>query len=404
MNIIYGFLLSNKNDSHFYLNDMKLLKNEKANNENNFNNAKDKYNDRYYVPNLLNTLYFLIYFLSFNKNEEKDTSNENKNKFIKDIIFVLFNNCIKLFEYINQNKLSKKFLIKVNIPKLEIYTILYTTLTTKNKKNFSIKEFTQYYETKLSEISHNNRPSRLSQNQRSKSISFLDNAIQPVTQGDFKQYHSQTNLNIIMESTETNEIKPETEEEIKYNHKIKEINIKSILKKKNIPMIYYNKLINNKQQDSYTKILTKPKNEFFYKTFIFSLKDTIFHNKNFINLSKSFKAYTKNLILEQSSPIEEGYYLNYPTKVKNFICDEYYRPFLKPDLKFFNRNMLKISHSYISPKKIEKIKNKFDITKIKFINFLPINEEEDENQLFICENIGYRGSILGNFHLAINFP
>ena len=136
MNIIYGFLLSNKNDSHFYLNDMKLLKNEKANNENNFNNAKDKYNDRYYVPNLLNTLYFLIYFLSFNKNEEKDTSNENKNKFIKDIIFVLFNNCIKLFEYINQNKLSKKFLIKVNIPKLEIYTILYTTLTTKNKKIF----------------------------------------------------------------------------------------------------------------------------------------------------------------------------------------------------------------------------------------------------------------------------
>ena len=403
MNIIYGFLLSNKNDSHFYLNDMKLLKNEKANNENNFNNAKDKYNDRYYVPNLLNTLYFLIYFLSFNKNEEKDTSNENKNKFIKDITFVLFNNCIKLFEYINQNKLSKKFLIKVNIPKLEIYTILYTTLTTKNKKNFSIKEFTQYYETKLSEISNNNRPSRLSQNQRSKSISFLDNAIQPVTQGDFKQYHSQTNLNIIMESTETNEIKPETEEEIKYNHKIKEINIKSILKKKNIPMIYYNKLINNKQQDSYTKILTKPKNEFFYKTFIFSLKDTIFHNKNFINLSKSFKAYTKNLILEQSSPIEEGYYLNYPTKVKNFICDEYYRPFLKPDLKFFNRNMLKISHSYISPKKFEKIKNKFDITKIKFINFLPINEQEDENQLFICENIGYRGSILGNFHLKENF-
>ena len=36
-NIIYGFLLSSKNDSNFYLNDMKMLKKERKNSDNNIN-------------------------------------------------------------------------------------------------------------------------------------------------------------------------------------------------------------------------------------------------------------------------------------------------------------------------------------------------------------------------------
>ena len=66
--------------------------------------------------------------------------------------------------------------------------------------------------------------------------------------------------------------------------------------------------------------------------------------------------------------------------VKNFTCDDYYRPFLKPDLKFFNRNLVKISHSYIPQKTFEKISNKFNITKIKFINL----KEIPDNCEFIC--------------------
>ena len=414
MNIIYGFLLSSKNDSNFYLNDIKMIKNEKKERKNSSNNINmNIYNDRIYIPNIINTLYFLIYFLFKKKEEQKEKEpNQNKIKFINALILIWFNNCNKIFEYIHKNKLDKKYLIKITIPKLEIYTILYNYFLSK-KKNNTIEELEKFFNEIL--IANNNNINNINNNSTPKTKGrSMTTAINKETMkkimisNNSRQYHSHMNLNIY--AKDINEIKEETNKnEIVINtSKIinkKDFNIKSLLKKKNIPLIYYNKLINNKQ-DSYTKFLSKPKSEFFWKTFIYALKDTIFHNKNFIYLSKSFKAFTKNLILEQSSKEEDNYFLNYPTKIKNFICDDYYRPFLKPDLKFFDRNLIKISHSYVPGKKFDKILNKFNINKINFINFLPINnsdEDNKDNQTIICENISSRGGILGNIHIKENF-
>ena len=408
MNIIYGFLLSSKNESHFYLNDMKMLKADKKNSENNLNMTL--YNDRIFIPNILNTLFFLIYFLFKKKEEEKEKEpNQNKIKFINDLILIWFNNCYRLFDYIRKNKLIKKFTIKANIPKLEMYTIIYNYFTSKDKKKKTVEDLEKYYENKKYELinNHNNAINKAPKIFGRSMYAKIDKEnIQKYISHDTTQNHGHLNLNIIPK--DNNEIQEKKEWDEINNSEITKIdfNIKSLLKKKNIPMIYYNKLIYNKQ-DSYTKILAKPKTEFFWKTFIYSLKDTIFYSKNFIKLSKSFKAYTKNLILEKSSEEEDAFFLNYPTKVKNFICKDYYRPFLKPDLKFFNRNLVKISHSYVPQKTFEKVANKFNITKIKFINFLPINEQEEEqeenNQSIICENICYRGSILGNIHIKEKF-
>ena len=182
----------------------------------------------------------------------------------------------------------------------------------------------------------------------------------------------------------------------------KRFDLKSIIRHKNIPLIYYKKIIKNKQSRLIKK-LANPKSEFFWKTFIFSLKDMIFYNKNFIKLSKSFNMFSRNYILEKSSPEENKLYLNYPTKMKNFISNEYYRPFLKPAINFFNSDITKISHNFVSTKKFEKIRNKDDFTKISFIKYIPINYERDESQEILCENISYRGSILGKLFLKNYF-
>ena len=119
----------------------------------------------------------------------------------------------------------------------------------------------------------------------------------------------------------------------------------------------------------------------------------IFYSKDFEQLTKSFKMFSRNYTLETSSPEENELHLNYPTKIKNFICDDYYRPFLKPDIKFFNEIIIKLSHNYVSPEKFEKIRNKQYFNKIIFIKYIPINFDNNEQHEIMCENISYRGII-----------
>ena len=303
---------------------------------------------------------------------------------------------------------------------------MYNFFISKVKKNFTLIELEKYYKKNYEIMNNKKEKEKEKENLnslKSKSNTSLYKGISEDVEKNFKIYNSDSKISL-KESTKDNNLKErktlktfsdieplEGNNEIKINE-IKEINsenkiyndernifnVKSHLKNKNIPMIYYNKLINNKN-NSLTKILLNPKVEFFWKTFIFSLKDMIFYNKNFIKLSKSFKAFSQKFHLETSSKEEDSFHLNYPSKIKNFICTDYYRPFLKPDIKFFKRNLIKISHNYISPKIIEKIRKKFDFNKIKFIKFFPINTQQEENQAMLCENISYRGSFLGSMYL-----
>jgi hypothetical protein len=178
--------------------------------------------------------------------------------------------------------------------------------------------------------------------------------------------------------------------------------LKKLIEDINIPIFYYKQLINYNQL-YFTKILANPKVNFLWKIFTYSFRDFIFNDKNFIKVSKCFKIFSKNYILEMSSKEENKYHLNYPTKIKNFICNDYYRPFLKPDMKFFNRSLIKTSHNYIQNKIIEKIKLENKLYDIKFIKFFPINEKEKDLQKFYCENVSYKGSIFGKMYVLDSF-
>ena len=58
---------------------------------------------------------------------------------------------------------------------------------------------------------------------------------------------------------------------------------------------------------------------------------------NFVNIiDTNCLAVYQNIELEKSIPEEENYSLNYPSKLKNFTCADYYKPFLKPMLNFVN--------------------------------------------------------------------
>ena len=178
-------------------------------------------------------------------------------------------------------------------------------------------------------------------------------------------------------------------------------NLKKLIDDINIPVFYYKQLINYNQL-YFTKILANPKANYLWKIFTYSFRELIFNDSNFIKLSKCFKIFSKNYILEMSSKEENKYHLNYPTKIKNFICNDYYRPFLKPDIKFFNRSLIGTSHDYIPNKIIEKIKLENKLSNMKFIKFFPIDEKKNL-LLFYCENVSYKGSIFGKMYILDSF-
>ena len=399
IDIIKEFILTNKKDIIFSLTEMKTPKSDKNNNKNSTdikNIAKDE--KRIYISNILNILYFLIYFLSL-----KNKDNKTAYSFINELIQIIFNKCREIFEYIKSKKLIKKYTLKTNIPKFEIYIFLYGIFTSKIKKSFTLTDLEKIYNQKQYEIINNNKSSK--SNNFNKTANTFKNEIN-------KEIIKRTDkrcLSVIINDIFLNDLiiienkNKKNKDNINSNTILsqKNWNFKSLLKMEDkIPQIYYKKLIKDNQ--SYlTKVLSNPKKEFFWKIFIFSLKDKIFYNKNFIKLSKSFKAFSRIYNLEISSPEENSYHLNYPNKIKNFICNDYYRPFLKPDINFFNRDLIKISHNYVSPKIFKKINEEFDITKIKFIKLIPINQEIDK--AIICENITCNGSVFGKLYLKDSF-
>ena len=400
---INGFLLSSAKSSFFGLNDLKLINNQISEN---ILNIKRKSTKQKYFPNILNSLYFLIYF--FSKKNKNIIQDPNKESFINDLIKIFFNNCCQVFEIINRKKIAKKFIIKSNIPNLEIYNYLYNIFTTKDKNELTLNKIENFYKQKCNEIFGVEN----SNNNLSNSINYYNkpNISDEIT---IKSEETLNNNNNHLENkrqiNENNNINEKIKEENFEINNItdlepeKKFDLKTLLKKEDIPLIYFNKLVSVKKSNEITKVLSNPKAEFIWKTFIFSLKDMIFYSKDFVQLSKSFKMFSRDYLLETSSPEENEMHLNYPTKMKNFICNDYYRPFLKPYIKFFKDGIIKLSHNYVPPNKLEKIRNKEDFFEIYFIKYIPINFDKNEQKEIICENISYRGSVLGKIILKQNF-
>ena len=180
---------------------------------------------------------------------------------------------------------------------------------------------------------------------------------------------------------------------------IEEYDIKKKLKKINIPAKYYRNLF-HLSEPTILKILFNPKEYYFWNKFTLILKNIIFHNKKFNLLTKIYNLTFRNVDIEKSfdSNINKCY-LKYPTKLKNFIADDYYRPFIKPDINFFRHKLLAKTHSYL--KNIILNKNFSDddnLCKIKFERILPVNYDLKPTKSIVCESINNNGSIYGQIY------
>ena len=170
------------------------------------------------------------------------------------------------------------------------------------------------------------------------------------------------------------------------------------LKDFDIPYFYY-KEINSKDEPKSSKSVLIPKREIM-RIFGFIFKKFIYKSKFFIKLKNAFKIMYKNIDLEHSIPEEENYSLDYPSKLKNFTCNDYYRPFLKPVLNYSKTEYFYSAHSNLKKSIVQKDigdEDKIGLIEYEKINLI-INKKKSEFRVK-CENISNKGSIFGAIHL-----
>ena len=139
-------------------------------------------------------------------------------------------------------------------------------------------------------------------------------------------------------------------------------------------------------------MLFNPKEYYFWNKFTYILKKSIFEDKKFINLTKIYNITYKNYKNKKNN-----YKLNYPTKLKNFVSYDYYLPFLKPDLNFYN-NVLSVSNPYLNKNFLNTTFDLYNLRKIQFEKFLPINYNLKPTIKIVCEHINIKGCIYGNIY------
>jgi hypothetical protein len=123
--------------------------------------------------------------------------------------------------------------------------------------------------------------------------------------------------------------------------------LRTELSKIDVISLYYKNIVNNSNSNNIIQMLFNPKEYFFWQNFTIIFKDFLYYNKKFKKLGKVFQMHTRNIEVVYSSDKEKNFYLNYPSKIKNYVTDDYYRPFLKPYLNFFSHKFIKQSHNYM---------------------------------------------------------
>ena len=233
-----------------------------------------------------------------------------------------------------------------------------------------------------------------SQLTQSESNSINTNDTQTI---NIKEINNQNNINVTkklfdkVESLETPNNLKEFDSENYLKTKLNEINI---------PWIHYKKIFKLSNSDIMRQLFN-PKKFYIWNKFILILKDFIFSSKKFYYVSKLFKMKFRLYPLIKSTEHENREFsLKYPIKVKNFICDDYYRPFTKPNLNFFNNKLLKVSHRYLNEQFLKF--NKFEIDKISKILFprlLSMDFDRSKKMNVECELINSSGSYFGKLYI-----
>ena len=353
--------LNNKlNDNNNTFND--ILTNIKSiNKDGEENRCFDNYNNNYikkykkHTPNKTDNLNYI------NDNQTQRKQRDKKVKFVfeEDI------RKIKSEEQLTSESLSQKNIVKMNSEILEnkIAEALYKE---NNKKN-------NISSAKDNNRISNDRPTRMSSND------------------DFDE--NNRNSNVALRNTnnfdedDLSDFDNSEDESFDINEKIIELNI---------PLSYY-KNIFRLSQKTFIRILFNPKHYYIWNEFALAFKNILFNNKKFSYLKKIFQMYCRKNNVVKCSNNDEKLFLRYPSKIKNFICQDYYRPFLKPYINFFENEFITNTHSYLKENFINK-NNEF--SRIIYKRLIPFTEKKSKIN---CEQITNLGSFYGNIYFHHSF-
>ena len=422
------FFLDKSSSTIFYTNDI----------DNIINKRKKSINKKFNAPffkgetkNISFCLYFLINFfnkLKSNQNLEKDKINK-----IKEYSNILFNDLMKIYKD-NPKIVSGLKKIENYGPNFSIYNKMLSIFNKYYKDpNFSFEFLQEKYTSIINlnqnkefnifkkigiedfnEINTDKNNVNLQKYRIVKSKSFE----KLVTSSMIEKYLENQNEEIEPRITFNNELENNLNKSvfinlpIKLNSSIKKDNINPYLEKNNFEAesyiknelskngvnSYYNIIIKKIDESNIIKnILFNPKEYFLWKTFAIIFKDFIFNNKKFLKIKKLFEIHTRKIKVTYSSEKDKELFLKYPTKIKNYIINDYYRPFLKPCLNFYKMKNLEISHPYVKQNFL--INPQFKEDNFYLIKFQRIyNEKKDK--VFKCELIKNKGNIFG--YLALN--
>ena len=378
---------SNSESSIFYEQDKRKISNNL-----NIDNEEDNFYDISFC------LYFLIYFLEKDLREQE----EDKINFISNVLNVILNDIKNL--YMNNKKISALFKkIDVNGKNFYIYNNLLDICNRNYRdKNFNINFLQEQYNQIITQYKNekekdNNKILINENNNKNKEENKSDSIFEQYLNEDFLN-NSRTDINL----EEINEIKDfnnNTQNKMETKNCISSFDyLKEELAKINITNIYFKLLAGNNYSKEIIKILFNPKEYYVWNIFSYHFKDYIFFNKKFNKLSKAFKVYSKNLkqINKLYEEDKDTFYLNYPTKIRNYTINEYYRPLLKPYMNFFNSKYTSITHPYIQNKLMNNLDNKEE--NINFIKYKRIIPELNSERYF-CELFKNKGNIFGYIEL-----
>ena len=373
----------------------KLLENNKKKIKNSIKELEKKnkyksYIDLFeYIINKINSNKFSLdslieyYKKSKYKNEQKYVRKDKRIKttVLTGNIYEKMNRKLKLGNISNNinNNIEKKPSTKI---------ILQLTIPEERSSSFSknsakkISYFDKYGFNEIDNIIDFNGTKETKDNKRKSIMMGQFNFLNKQKTEQIKQIEK-----IIIDNTEK-----ENNEDIYLKQKLKEINI---------PSIYFKKFFKLKKIMKIKKLFN-PKEYYIWNKFSIMLKDVIFKQKKFEFIKILFNIKFKNYKVKKSSELKNrDFSLKYPSKLKNFICDDYYRPFTKPDLNFFNNKLLKVSHKYLNSKFLSD--NNFDIEKINKIEFpriIPINFDDFQSAVKIeCECVNNYGSVFGELYI-----
>ena len=392
--MIKSLLIKTTSVSIFYEQDeTKLLSNIKDKEEN-----LDEINDFSFC------LYFLIYFF-----EKYSTVQEiEKQKFIENILNIIANELKNL--YIQNKKLITR-LKKIKI-KGKIFYIYNNLLDFCNKifkenkeSDFNVIILQEQYNQIVTQLKNENEKEiKKTLNEEKNNENNNNNKSHSISGQYLENNNDNSNKSIDLNLIEwTNYIDENIikEENIISSEKY----LKNELNKIDIINLYLTLAIGDEFIKDITKILFNPKEYFIWNKFQFIFKSYIFYNKKFNKVCKAFKIHLNNInkkneyTNEYDYKEDDNYYLNYPTKLRNYTNDEYYRPFLKPYMNFFHSNYLKITHPYIPENLLKNLEFKEEIINlIKYKRIIP----KLNNEKYFCELFKNKGNIFGYIELNSN--